>query len=368
MKFDHSTLRRVHRFVLTIALAVMLSTSAAAQSTGPQLRAVVSVVPPFVMQENGSLTGFSIDLWNAIAARFNVQTKYQRVTDAPAAIEALLSNSADVIVSPVVMTAARDEQVDFSMLIFQGGLEVMVRDTGQKATTNPLEDLVDLLFSKTAALWLGIALLLILVPAHLVWFFERRRDDGILGNRNYFPGIFEAMYWAISCLATQAENMPHQWIARIFSAFWMFAGVVFVAFYTAQLTATLTVQQIQGSINGPDDLPGKRIGTMAKTIAAGYLHAHYDQVQEFERLDDMYQALLDKNIDAVVYAAPVLLYYAAHEGQGRVKVVGPEFEAESVGFTFPIDSPLRRKVNGALLAMREDGTYQQLYRKWFGNP
>src|SRR5262249_18724312 len=129
-----------------------------------------------------------------------------------------------------------------------------------------------------------------------------------------------------------------------------------------------TVQQIQGTINGPDDLPGKRVGTIAKTTAADYLHQHYEQVQEFQQFDDMFQALLDKRIEAAVFGAPVLLYYASHEGQGRVKVVGPQFEMATVGFTFPINSPLRRSVNSAILKLRENGTYQQLYSKWFGNP
>ena len=368
MKVDCLNSGGFRRFAAIVALACIFCTSAIAQSTAPQLRAVAGEVPPFVMEKNGSLSGFSIDLWNAIAAQLKVQTKYQLVPDASAALKTLTSNQADLIASPIVMTAVRNEAVDFSMPILQGGMQVMVRDTGQQTTHKPLEDLIKLLFSKTTALWLGIALILILIPAHLVWFFESGREDGILASKNYIPGIFEAMYWAIACLTTQAETMPHQWIVRIFSVFWMFAGVVFVAFYTAQLTTTLTVQQIQGSINGPDDLPGKQIGTMAKTVDAHYLHAHYEQVQEFQRYDDMYQALLNKKVDAVVFGAPVLLYYASHEGRGRVKIVGPEFQLSPVGFTFPLNSPLRRSVNSAMLKLRENGAFQELYSKWFGNP
>jgi polar amino acid transport system substrate-binding protein len=32
---------------------------------------------------------------------------------------------------------------------------------------------------------------------------------------------------------------------------------------------------------------------------------------------------------------------------------------------FASNSPLRKQVNNALLALREDGTYQQIYDKWF---
>ena len=47
-------------------------------------------------------------------------------------------------------------------------------------------------------------------------------------------------------------------------------------------------------------------------------------------------------------------------------MVGPEFNPNDVGFVFPVDSPLRRRVDGALLSMREDGTYQRIYDRWFG--
>ncbi|MBI2181592.1 MAG: transporter substrate-binding domain-containing protein [Deltaproteobacteria bacterium] len=33
---------------------------------------------------------------------------------------------------------------------------------------------------------------------------------------------------------------------------------------------------------------------------------------------------------------------------------------------FPDKSPLRKRVNEALLKLRENGAYDQLYKKWFG--
>lgn len=35
------------------------------------------------------------------------------------------------------------------------------------------------------------------------------------------------------------------------------------------------------------------------------------------------------------------------------------------GIVFPPGSPLRQRVYDALLALREDGSYQQLYDRWF---
>jgi polar amino acid transport system substrate-binding protein len=345
------------------------SAATSAQGKSRELRVAVLEIPPFVMKQNGSLTGFNIELWEAIAAQLKLKTSYQIMPDGNALADAMRSKSADLTVAPVFITSARDVAFDFSYPILETGLQIMVREAGDRAqTASPLWSMLRLIFSLTTLVWLGVALLLVLIPAHLVWLLERRDQDGIISNRKYFPGIFEAIFWAVSTLTTQAETMPRQWMARALSIFWMFAGVVFVAFYTAQLTTTLTVEQIRGSIEGPGDLPGKQVATLARSTAADYLREHNAQVQEFPTTDQMIKALLDKKVDAVVYSAPVLLYYAAHNGKGRVKRVGPEFNRAPIAIMLQLDSPLRRKVDLALLELRENGTYQRFYDEWFGGP
>jgi len=115
-------------------------------------------------------------------------------------------------------------------------------------------------------------------------------------------------------------------------------------------------------------LPGKQVATIAHSTAADYLREQNAQVLEFQTTDQMFKALLDKKVDAVVSVAPLLLYYAAHEGKGRVKAVGPEFNTAPAAIMVQLDSPLRRKINLALIALRENGTYQRIYDKWFGTP
>ena len=314
-----------------------------------------------------SSADFSIELWNKIAERLQVKTSYQIAPDVRALLEEVRSAKAEVGISAISITSAREKEFDFSQPMLNAGLQIMVRGKGQDADSNPLWDLLGLLFSKAILVWLGIALLLILVPAHLVWLLERRQKDGIIPTTNYVPGIFYAMYWAAGTLATQGEQMPRQWLARVIAVLWMFTGVVFVAFYTAQLAATLTVQQIQGGINGPDDLQGRKVATTRGSTTAAFLREVNAQVHEVSRIDEAYQALLSKDVDAVVFDAPVLLYYAANEGKGRLHMVGSIFRKEDYGIVFQQNSPLRKQVNNVLLSLREDGTYQQLYDKWFAS-
>src|SRR5262245_35463066 len=352
---------------IAVALAMLLVTHtvATAQTAPSELRVATRVLPPVVVDQGGMLTGFSIDLWSKIAERMKLKMRYQVAPDVRALLDDVRTGKADLGVAAISVTAARETEFDFSHPILNAGLQIMVRGKGQEADSNPLMDLLGLLFSKTILVWLGIALLLIIVPAHLVWFLERNHRGGIVPTEKYIPGIFHAMYWAAGTLATQAEQMPRQWLARVLAVLWMFTGVVFVAFYTAQLTATLTVQQIQGTINGPDDLQGKKVATTRGSTAAAQLATLRAQVIEVAGIEDAYQALLNKDAEAVVFDAPILLYYAANEGKGRVHMVGAPFRKEDYGIVFQAGNPLRKRVNNTLLALREDGTYQQIYDKWF---
>ena len=74
----------------------------------------------------------------------------------------------------------------------------------------------------------------------------------------------------------------------------------------------------------------------------------------------------DKKVEAVVLPAPIALYYAAHAGRGRVKTVSPNLILHQPLSWCRWQSPLRRKINLALIALRENGTYQRIDDKWFG--
>lgn len=353
-----------------LLLCAMAATAALAQSTAQpassqEVKVATRILPPMVIDQKGQLSGFSIELWDKIAERLQLKTSYEAAPDVRGLLDAIRTGKAEAGISAVSITAAREREFDFSQPMLNAGLQIMVRGAAQGGDSNPLSDLLGLLFSKAFLVWLGIAALLILIPAHLVWFLERREPNGILPTRNYYPGILYALYWAAATLATQAEQAPRQWLARVVTLLWMFTGVVFVALYTAQLAASLTVKQIQGGIGGPDDLPGKKVATTRGSTAVAYLRDIHARVVEVSAIDEAFKALNDKDVDAVVFDAPVLQYYAANAGKGLVQMVGPLFRKEDYGIVFPQNSLLRKRVNDALLALREDGSYQQLYDRWF---
>ena len=160
--------------------------------------------------------------------------------------------------------------------------------------------------------------------------------------------------------------MPRSAAARVAAVIWMFSSVVFLAYFTASVTSTLTLQQLRGDIKGPDDLPGKPVASVKGSTSVEYLKSRHIDVTAFEKIEEAYQALQSGQVNAVVYDAPVLRYYASHEGKGKVQVVGSIFRKENYGIAFPSNSRYRKPVNEALLKLKENGTYDQLYNKWFG--
>jgi polar amino acid transport system substrate-binding protein len=155
-------------------------------------------------------------------------------------------------------------------------------------------------------------------------------------------------------------------MGRILAIFWMFAAIIIVANLTASISSSLTVQELQGTINGPQDLFGKRVVSVRGTTSAHYLAAMDIGATQVDTVRDAYPVLENGDADAVVYDSPVLRYYASSDGKGKVRVVGPVFQREDYGIAMQTGSAYRRDINRALLTIMEDGGYAQLEQRWFG--
>jgi polar amino acid transport system substrate-binding protein len=346
-----------------LALLLMASPGAAQK---PQLQqpllVATRVIPPFVLANKSELSGFSIDLWRNIANQIGVESKFIEYSSVPQLLSAIKERKANLGISAISITAERQQNFDFSLPIFAGGLQIMVRNPESNSSAFP--NILQLFFSASLLQVIGVALVLIVVAAHIIWLSERHHKDGMI-PKSYFPGIFKACWWAADTLATQADEMPKGVLGRLVGIVWMFIGVLFAAYFTASATTSLTVQQLQGDIRSIDDLPGKVVATTAGSTAATYLREHKISVLEVTKIEQAYNALQTKKADAVVFDAPVLLFYAANEGKGKVQIVGSILREESYGIILPNNSPYRKPINQALLSLKENGTYQSLYDKWF---
>jgi hypothetical protein len=58
---------------------------------------------------------------------------------------------------------------------------------------------------------------------------------------------------------------------RLDGIIWMFAGIILISSFTAAISASLTVQQLNSGIQSADDLPGAKVATLEGTAAAAVL-------------------------------------------------------------------------------------------------
>ncbi len=128
------------------------------------------------------------------------------------------------------------------------------------------------------------------------------------------------------------------------------------------------VRKDNTDINGPADLKGKVVAVKTGTATVDYVKTlGAKKLTQFPNIDQAYMEVATGGADAAMHDTPNVLYYIKTAGQGRVKAVGADVKAAFYGIGFQQGSPLRDKVNVALLEMQEDGEYDKLYIKWFGS-
>jgi len=360
-------LRALVTVVLLLAGIAGLPALAAPAGADPQtVRVATHDLAPFVTTHDGVKSGFAIELWEEIAKREGWSTKYVDVSNVTQLLDAVKTGAADVATGPISITADRVENFDFSQPILHAGMQILTRSGSTHKSTPGLMDFLKLLFSRSMLIWLGAAFVITVIPAHITWLVERRHADSMV-SKSYFPGVFQAFGWGLGTLAAQPDDAPKHWLARAMGVLWAFVSIIFVAYYTATLTANLTVERFDAEISSPADLFGKKVCTVADTTSARFLRGFGVSATGAANINDCFSGLKKGDYAAVVFDAPVLQYYATHDGAGTAQLAGPIFQDEDYGIVFRIGSELRKKVDEALLSIREDGTFVMIKSKWFGS-
>ncbi len=329
------------------------------------LRVAIRFIQPDVFKENGKLVGFSIDFGRELLNQLQRQEVLKTYADVPEILKAIRSGDADLGIAAVTVTSQREQEFDFSYPILTGDLQMMVLAPADQS--RPLEQEILQRLSEPRLLRLfGIVALLMLIQAHIVWYLDRRKE-GVIENPAYVPGIFQAIWWTVLILLGQEDEMPKSLVGKIVGLFWVIVGIIFVAYFTADITAELTVQQLEGSIHELSDLENRPVAVVATREAMEYLHERtIQQAQSYGQIEPAYEALVAGKVDAIIAPAPLLNYYATHVGRGKVQIVGTPFLNQFYAIVMPKDSPYRKPINRAILTLKENGTYEQIYQKWFG--
>ena len=347
---------------LLLCSAPLVHAQTSDTSTSP-LRVGITEVPPFVIADGkGGWEGISIDLWRAIADRQGWAYEWQVMpfSDLLGAVE---RGEVDVVVGALTMTSEREAVFDFSHPFYQTGLSIGLPHSPKQGLLQSLKAL----FSWGFLSVIGALALLLLGVGFALWLLERRRNAEQFGGSNA-EGIGAGFWWAAVTMTTvgYGDKAPVTLAGRLLALVWMFAGLIMVASFTAAITSSLTVSNLQYQINGPQDLPGNTVATIAGTASAQYLQEQRIISQEYPDLHSAMQAVSTGESDAVVYDRPLLQYRNQQLGKDRLDLLPGVFDQQLYALALPAGSNLRDEVNEAILRLTESPEWRLIQRAYLG--
>ena len=121
-----------------------------------------------------------------------------------------------------------------------------------------------------------------------------------------------------------------------------------------------------------DDLAEAPVGVQAGSM--GQIKAEelrdgeqIGEIMTYRTIGEAFVALEGGKVEGVIYDLSAVHRKIVESG-GEIRFVEPISTGEQYGIAFPKDSPLVDPVNQALAEIKDDGTYEKLYKKWIGMP
>jgi ABC-type amino acid transport substrate-binding protein len=349
-----------HR-LLAVLLLALLAPAARAQDA---LVVGIKETPPFVIRGEGDTwTGISIELWERAAKRLGRTFTY-RETDLAGLLRGVEDGSLDAAVAALSVTADREAVMDFTQPFHWSGLGIAVPARPEAGLGDVLSNLISWDFAKV----LGSLVLLLVGSGVLVWLFERRRNAAQFGGPAG-KGIGQGMWWSAVTMTTvgYGDKAPVTVGGRVIALVWMFAGIILISTFTAAITTSLTLARLETDIQGPDDLPGRRVASVADSSSAAYLRKAGIPAVAFGSVAEAIDALAAGRADAVVYDAPLLRYHAAHRYKGRIGVLPRTFARQGYAIALPRGSDLRKPLNQEILTILASDEWDAILRRYLGD-
>ncbi|WP_262503942.1 transporter substrate-binding domain-containing protein [Sphingosinithalassobacter sp. CS137] len=301
--------------------------------------------PPFVIREaDGSYSGLAIDLWSDVAADLGVRYTLEE-TDLDGMVDGVAEGRYALSVGALTVTPSREEQVDFSHPYHTTGFGIAV------AQAPPSWLLLLRNFFSWGFLQAVLALSALLLLVGVCFWLAERRDNSEEFGGGPAKGIGAGFWFSAVTMTTvgYGDKAPRTRAGKAVALVWMFAAILIISTFTGMIASSLTEGRLAGGIQGPEGLTSAAVGSIEGSAADEWLRESGIGFSSFPSVEAGLEAVAAGEIDAFVYDRPLLTYLLKGEAGDALRLVPGSFGRQDYGFALPPESPMRERLNRALL-------------------
>ena len=180
---------------------------------------------------------------------------------------------------------------------------------------------------------------------------------------------FQPIDWTMKETELNAGNIDFIWNGYTITP----ARQEMVAFSKPYLENSQIIVTLSDSeINTKADLSGRNVAVQAESSALDAINAEpevastFGKLVEFSTNNEAFSDLEARRSDALVVDEVLARFYMKQNGPENYKVLEEDFGDEEYGVGVrKSDTELLEKLDKALDEMKKDGTYDNIYTKWF---
>jgi ABC-type amino acid transport substrate-binding protein len=361
----HHKIRVIHRALLCLCFLLFFPTVSFSQNdnaTSHVLRVgVIELAPLYMKTPDGRWEGYSVELWQDVAARLGIPFEFQELGNLEQLLEALEQRRIDVI--PSLPVRERLEAVmDFSQSYLKSGLAIAVPAEGVEYAWRRIFETILSTHSLKA---IGFLMALSIIAGVIVWRFEKGRNSEMFGG-GHVKGIGHGIWWAMVTMSTvgYGDLAPKTLGGRIVALVWMFFLIIFIAVFTASITTSLTISELKGKVRGFGDLYSVRTGSIPGSEGFNFLTRQGVAVVSCDSVRAGMEALTSGRIDAFVLNEQLLSHMAKRDFPGRVQVLPGTYDEYFVSIALQQNSTLRKPINKALLSLMNTQQWTEISNRY----
>lgn len=325
-----------------------------------RVRVVMTELEPFVFNDDGRPDGFYAEIWSTVALELGVGYEVMWADSFTELLATVERGEADVAVAPLSPTAERERRFDFSSAVISSGPQLGYHD---RLTGN--QSIMRILFSRSVRQILLVAVLGLVVLAHMIWLVERRRTDEESNDfrPDYLRGVWDGFWWATVTVTTvgYGDKAPRSFGGRAIALLAMLLSLFLVGAFVSQITDILAEQRNEPPISSLNDARDFPVGVVGGSTFADYVAGEGIETVDFDSQALLFEAVEGGEIDAIV------------TNPFAMSALGPRYDVVPAGavlfeefetFGLAQGSQWREPINQVLADLQASGEIEEIVDRW----